>query len=150
VTGATTVPLMGMWTDRAACGSHDPSWWDEPDSRDPQQLAQLVAAELICRGCPVREQCHADTLAGGRVRRMSVMRAGILYDRDGNACTMPGASRCPNCGRTFVSARGRMYCRENCKTIANERGRRARRRLAHRTAMALLTPDDPRLPEETP
>ena len=53
------------WHDHAACRDADPDLFF-PDGAIRSARAQVKAAKLICRGCPVRTICLSWALASGQ------------------------------------------------------------------------------------
>jgi len=53
------------WHDYAACRDADPDLFF-PDGDFRSARAQVKAAKLICRGCPVRTMCLSWALASGQ------------------------------------------------------------------------------------
>lgn len=49
------------WRDLAVCAGGDPELWFPPKG-DPFRSEQAI---MICRGCPVREQCAEDAIVTG-------------------------------------------------------------------------------------
>ena len=65
---ATATPASGHrpgWQDHAACRDADPDLFF-PDGAMRSARAQVKAAKLICRGCPVRTICLRWALASGQ------------------------------------------------------------------------------------
>jgi WhiB family transcriptional regulator, redox-sensing transcriptional regulator len=66
-TTAAATPTCGRpdWRVGAACRDADPELFF-PDGEVPSARAQVKAAKLICRGCPVSATCLSWALANGQ------------------------------------------------------------------------------------
>ena len=55
------LPVMGDWSERAACRTKPTTWWytNAPNDED----YDYTAAAVVCAGCPVKEECLEFALA---------------------------------------------------------------------------------------
>lgn len=84
------------WRNSAACLGHpNPQWWDDnlDGAREtaPQRAARHASAAIVCRGCPVHNQCLADV----EPFRDEGVRAAVVLPSLDRPRTSPGAGRPP-------------------------------------------------------
>jgi hypothetical protein len=102
------------WRDLAACLGTDPDAFF-----DPAVPAMEDVRDRLCRNCPVRKACLADTME----REQSFVAAdrhgllGYLSPGQRESAEKRGVLRCPKCNRTrdpVLLAQGILKCPVNC------------------------------------
>lgn len=79
-----TALLAGDWRDDAACSGIDPEVFF-PVSAGLGQVAAVNRAKAICRECPVKAPCLADTLAMSPAKRnVNQIRGGRYFAQPSN------------------------------------------------------------------
>jgi hypothetical protein len=113
------------WRLHAVCRTTDPAMWDSPTyapgSDIQADVARVRLALRFCAVCPVVAACNADAVATSPV---SVVRAGRVYDADGQA-----SRDCEHCGAAIVTRNRAMarHCSKSCRNAARYRAARQER-----------------------